>query len=707
MDIYALAIIVFEMTSGIRPFPEENVLSAAVRRATGKPPSLTKAAPGAPRRWDEILGRALSTNPEARQRSAGELVHQLKLARQTPVFALKPPRLSRRSLLSGGASAIALSLFFTFLRLSSRNASQNEPPTLMLTDFSHDPEPKSATLARSLEVLLRTQFRQSSHVQLVGDDSKTRILERMSVVRGVPPDMRSQAVAREVGWRAGAPWVLFGNVSRLGEDYTLHTELDLVGSDPGGLRQKWTHNYDFHDADIDSASSMIQQVAHAIRTQLGESQAQWQVHSQTPQELTTSNWRALQLYTQANQLKLQSGRPQAISLLREAVGLDNKFAMAYGSLGDYLTSLNQADAGLEAHAEAASLVREKNLTDRESLQIRGMFALDTGQYGLADETYKEWRQLYSHDSLPYFYGSMASKRVGRREASEALLREAMRRSPENYAFATEFAYRALETGNLDLAQSRARTAASLEKSGWTEHLLSAIAFGRCQGSEVWAALERMSGFEGHQVASLQMKACFRAEQERLDEAERLMNQAIERLSAETDAAEDEAHSRLMLVKIHLLQNRLKDVRDGCGRMLSGSPGKLTRMRTGCLLARAGFVSEARQCLVPCRPWPIYQHWRLLLEGELAMARGDAAAAQQLAKSAPEEITEYVWPDLTFRSTLRVKDNAQLDLLTDRFKQSPGLYWSSCIYAGPGTLRPVIELCKPENNSCTSLVNMFS
>jgi serine/threonine protein kinase len=74
VDIYAFGLILFEMITGSRPFPREELLPAAIRRTTEDAPRVCAIAPWAPRAWDCAIARALSREASQRPCSAREVL---------------------------------------------------------------------------------------------------------------------------------------------------------------------------------------------------------------------------------------------------------------------------------------------------------------------------------------------------------------------------------------------------------------------------------------------------------------------------------------------------------------------------------------------------------------------------------------------------------------------------------------------------------
>ena len=96
IDIYAFGIILFEMITGIRPFPTEELLPAAIRRVTEEPPRMRGLVPGAPRSWDQAIARALSRKPAERPLSARALVDAMEEGEQVRSRQMCSHRVSGR-----------------------------------------------------------------------------------------------------------------------------------------------------------------------------------------------------------------------------------------------------------------------------------------------------------------------------------------------------------------------------------------------------------------------------------------------------------------------------------------------------------------------------------------------------------------------------------------------------------------------------------
>lgn len=140
-DVYALSAVAFEILSGAKARSETNPVALAHAISTQPPPDLRRAWPGAPRDTAAVLRRGMSPEPEARPRSAGELVARLRQSltrdataattaavratRPTRPPATKAPRRRERALLPVLLALVAAAVALVAI-LSSGGGSQQK-----------------------------------------------------------------------------------------------------------------------------------------------------------------------------------------------------------------------------------------------------------------------------------------------------------------------------------------------------------------------------------------------------------------------------------------------------------------------------------------------------------------------------------------------------------------------------------------------------
>ena len=80
-DVYATAIVLFEMITGEKPFAGDTPIQIAYMHVNEKIPLLSSKVKGVPEALDELVAKATSTNPDERPRDAGAFLSELNRVR--------------------------------------------------------------------------------------------------------------------------------------------------------------------------------------------------------------------------------------------------------------------------------------------------------------------------------------------------------------------------------------------------------------------------------------------------------------------------------------------------------------------------------------------------------------------------------------------------------------------------------------------------
>ncbi len=86
-DIYSLGVMLFEMTTGQRPFESDTPYSIAVLQVTARPPSPRSLKPELPAAVEDVILKTMSKKREERYNSAAKLAEAFKSAADVPASA--------------------------------------------------------------------------------------------------------------------------------------------------------------------------------------------------------------------------------------------------------------------------------------------------------------------------------------------------------------------------------------------------------------------------------------------------------------------------------------------------------------------------------------------------------------------------------------------------------------------------------------------
>jgi predicted Ser/Thr protein kinase len=105
-DIFALGVILYEMTAKRRPFQGKNAMTTLSQVMNQHPPRVETINPAAPRQLGDLIERCLVKDRNARLGSMEEIAEQLN------EIVAPAPRMSRRWLLAGGSAVAAGALTY-------------------------------------------------------------------------------------------------------------------------------------------------------------------------------------------------------------------------------------------------------------------------------------------------------------------------------------------------------------------------------------------------------------------------------------------------------------------------------------------------------------------------------------------------------------------------------------------------------------------
>ena len=191
---------------------------------------------------------------------------------------------------------------------------------IILVEFEN--RTSDPTLGASVTEALRIDLGQSNVMRLVEAGDLRAALQRM----GQPVEARvDQSLASDVARREGIKAIITGEITSLGSGYSLAARVLDATTGETLVPIRETAN------DASQLIAAVDRLSKALRERVGESLGRIR-GSERLEQVTTSSFEALRLYTEATDKHGHGDSEGAVPLLRQAVAVDSTFAMAWRKL---------------------------------------------------------------------------------------------------------------------------------------------------------------------------------------------------------------------------------------------------------------------------------------------------------------------------------------------------------------------------------------
>ena len=396
-DIYSFGCVLYEMLTGAR-------VGSQRRRV----PS---------RKLERIVSRCLEEDPGRRWQSVAELERELSAITAGT---------SRGNRNAAAVASLPAGYFY-----SHRAPKLTDKSTIVLAEFSNatgDP-----VFDGALRQIVAVQLENSPRLSLLPDARVSRTLGLM----GRPTDAKlTPDVAAEVCERTASMAVVEGSITSLGNEYVLSLRArncrtgDILDQQQGRAAKK------------EDVFQTLGQMVKRFGNRAADSLPRVENQPSLPAEVTTPSLEAWRSYSAAmREFQARAQSAEAVSLLKRAIEVDQKFAMAYANLGRVHADLGETELGAENVAKAYEL--RDGVSDRENYFITFTYHRQlTRNLELCRQTLESWTRKYPMDLLPHgFLSGFTSPGTGHYDRAVEEGQKAIELDPdfaigyENVAFA--------------------------------------------------------------------------------------------------------------------------------------------------------------------------------------------------------------------------------------------------------------------------------
>jgi tetratricopeptide (TPR) repeat protein/tRNA A-37 threonylcarbamoyl transferase component Bud32 len=449
-DVYAFGLILYELIAGGRPMSSTDAgLSSLLARLDKGPPPLRTIVKDVSPALERIVNTCLASSPEARYRSANELLADLEVldgqGHGRPTARTRPSWVRVAVTLLLALTLIAGTWWVASRRQPRPSPAPRAPLPVLVVDFEN----------RAGETVFDGALEQALSIAIEGASFITAFSRREAagLVRDLKLGSRlDESSGRLLASREGISVILAGLIEKSGAGYRIAVRaVTPEKPEPVTVAEATA-------SDKAQVLGAVERVAESVRAALGDTAPPSGALGET---FTTGSLEALRSYTVAQDLATSQRDAEAIDHYREALRHDPEFGRAYSGLAACMLRLGRRDEAQKNWDEA--LRRTDRMTNREKLRTFGGYYLGIARnYDKAIETYEELVAKFPSDSAGH--NNLAVAYFSQLNFGKALEhgRKAIQIYPKTYKYRANYALYAMYAGDFS-------TAATVALALTTEH----------------------------------------------------------------------------------------------------------------------------------------------------------------------------------------------------------------------------------------------
>jgi serine/threonine protein kinase/tetratricopeptide (TPR) repeat protein len=326
-DIFSFGVILYEMITGQLPFKGEHEAAVIHSIVNETPEPLARYKAKVPEGLQRIVDKALQKDASTRYQGAAEAVADLKgLQKETKVVIVAKPKSRLLPFVIPASVVFAVALLFLILKpfqvqvVPEKSAMAKENSlAIMYFDNLVDTEDEEK-LGEIVTNLLITDLSESEYVNVV---SSQRLYDILKLLGREGEKKIGREVATQVATKAGARWMLLGNILRVEPQTVITTQ--LVDVETGQVKASQRIDGETKE----DVFSLVDKLTVEIKNDLSLPAAAQRESDPSVADVTTHSPEAYRYYLEGLDYASKYYSTEAERSFRKALEFDSTFAMAY------------------------------------------------------------------------------------------------------------------------------------------------------------------------------------------------------------------------------------------------------------------------------------------------------------------------------------------------------------------------------------------
>jgi serine/threonine protein kinase/predicted Zn-dependent protease len=329
-DIFSFGVVLYEMITGQLPFKGEHEAAIIYSIINETPEPLTRYKANVPERLQRIVDKTLEKDRNIRYQSAAEVIADLKgLQKEAITAVIRKPKKKLFPILIPASVVFILVLLFLILKpfkfeITPEKGAVARENALAIMYFENLVDKEDAErLGEIVTNLLITDLSESEYLRVV---SSQRLYDILKLLGREGEKKIDREVATQVATKAGAKWMLLGNILQVKPRTVITTQLVDVESGQVQASQRITGEIK------EDIFSLVDKLTVEIKKDLSLPAVAQKEPDPTVANVTTHSPEAYRYYLEGIEYRNKVYAKEAEESFRKALKYDSTFAMAYYQL---------------------------------------------------------------------------------------------------------------------------------------------------------------------------------------------------------------------------------------------------------------------------------------------------------------------------------------------------------------------------------------